>query len=160
MKTKSTMLTSVGILMVQACISQCLGPETIASGGGGSGGTAGSVSWTVGEPVGETMVPYGNYLTQGFQQPGMIWLTPVGENSLPGVTAYPNPFTSAVCIENPGGTSLYIELLDISGKILLEKQISDKENILNLDMLAKGMYFLNIYREKGRISSMKLNKIN
>ena len=60
----------------------CLGPisaqEVISSTGEHYENTAGSVSWTIGEPIGLTLKSTEGYVTQGFHQPvqSMLSLEP------------------------------------------------------------------------------------
>jgi hypothetical protein len=53
---------------------------------------------------------------------------------------YPNPTSSFLHI-SPNGT---VRLYDITGKLLLEKYFSEKNNILNLTTFSSGIYFLSI----------------
>ena len=60
---------------------------------------------------------------------------------------YPNPATDYIVVENTGKNLFY--LYDLSGKLVLQKQVDQKEKI---DLsLPNGIYFYSIGRYKGKI---------
>ena len=84
--------------------SQMLSPEVIASGGDFFVSPAGSLSWTLGEPVVETISNSAIQLilTQGFQQPVEIDTTVgIGDIGLSNVfvNLYPNPASDYIYLD-------------------------------------------------------------
>lgn len=60
-------------------------------------------------------------------------------------TVFPNPVQSTLNIQTPGaGELVYVEILDISGKILLNQKVSSSQSVVSLQMhkLTPGIYFI------------------
>jgi ELWxxDGT repeat protein len=79
------------------------------------------------------------------------------------VKLYPNPTSSNIWIsinknEIQNVTNLSIQLIDISGKVILYKNLSQHKFSLDLSNYSDGMYFLEIFQNKERISSYKVIK--
>lgn len=74
---------------------------------------------------------------------------------------YPNPFSAFIKLElnSKESTELKIEILNIYGVKILEKQIYNKLNLIDTKNLPPGVYELRI-RSSGKINSEKLLKIN
>jgi hypothetical protein len=103
----------------------------------------GSLSWTMGEAITETMEA-NSILTQGFNQPGEVV---VSANKLEEiqVKVYPNPFTSEItinianCIEE-----LDAALYSTTGQIVRNFKLNNPVNCLYLNECKPGMYYLRI----------------
>ena len=128
-----------------------LSQEILSTSGNFSTHSLGSLSWTLGESMTETISMGTTYFTQGIQQPymGNVGLT---ASALPEIiTSYPNPFQSALTMENHGSEGVHLVVIqDNSGKVLVEEEFtfssfSDKHD-LALSSLAKGIYHLSVYR--------------
>lgn len=76
------------------------------------------------------------------------WLNPpVGLAKEPvadklAVSVYPNPATSMVTIKLANGEQPYVELMDLTGKVVLAQTISQNE--LHLPSLGEGMYLVKV----------------
>lgn len=73
-----------------------------------------------------------------------------------GVKLYPNPTSESFCIsgfEDYG----FLRLTDISGKLILAKQVSNNE-IISIGSLAKGIYIVELITKKGVIEKKLLKK--
>jgi hypothetical protein len=155
----------IAVLLVcggQACIAQVVAPEVIASAGGYSSNSQTSLSWTFGEPITATENTGNYYLTQGFQQPASIVLTAVNNppSSQSSVSVYPNPVSSSIYIQRDGNEQLQIHLMDMNGKLILNKMLSSSENQLDLSVLANGMYLLKVYDMHNQfVQSLKIEKV-
>ena len=101
------------------------------------------------------------YLTQGFQQPAKIVVTAINNLTTQSIlSVYPNPFTSSIYIKRDGDKQLQIQLMDVSGKIVLNKALSTSENQLDLTTLASGLYLLKVYDTENQfIQSLKIEKV-
>jgi hypothetical protein len=64
------------------------------------------------------------------------------------VEVYPSPATSALIIDGLTNTAL-VEIYDISGKLLLTKQLNTQQ--LDISLLAKGLYFIKLTTEEGSV---------
>ena len=114
---KSLILTIVIIISISQLYAQSTSPEVIATSGDLITGTGGSLSYTVGEPVTETIIDE-DMLTQGFQQPkfsvSFIEETVDWNHE---VKVYPVPTSNYIHIEfGKRINDMMIEVFDIQGK--------------------------------------------
>jgi len=135
--------------------------EVVAT-SGGSGTTSGAkVTWTIGEPVTETISSTNIILTQGFNQGGLI-TTMIKKPEIPGLilNVYPNPSSDLIKISS-GETDVsgmrYL-LVDMNGKVILEKNMSGNESDISLSTLPPSIYFLKVYQNKKEIGTYKIVK--
>src|SRR6478609_5245841 len=88
-----------GFLLIGLARAQSLTPEVVATSGDFFSTTAGSLSWTLGEPVVETFSNVASTLTQGFQQ-CEINLSGIDElNTDVCISVYPNPTSGMIYIQ-------------------------------------------------------------
>jgi hypothetical protein len=58
---------------------------------------------------------------------------------------YPNPSNGNICIQlDYTGKPALLELTDVSGSIVLKKQLENNISIININHLLKGLYLLKI----------------
>lgn len=124
--------------------------EVVSNGGEYFSNANGSFSWTLGEPVTETVNSGTNILTQGFQQDfeNLLGLQFLTNNESIGI--YPNPFVNDVflkcetCIQG----DINLSLCDTRGRVINNKLtfILLSENALKVDLsgLSVGVYFIKI----------------
>jgi hypothetical protein len=60
------------------------------------------------------------------------------------LSVYPNPVKNELHIDMAIASEMAINIMDITGKLILVKTIQDQNNTINLKELAKGIYFVNI----------------
>jgi hypothetical protein len=70
------------------------------------------------------------------------------ENQLHSITIYPNPATNTLYINGLSGINT-AEVYDISGKLLLSRQLNT--NQIDISALAKGLYFVKLSAEEGSV---------
>ncbi len=73
-----------------------------------------------------------------------------------GVKLYPNPTSKSFCICGFEDNAA-LRLTDISGKVILAKQVSDNE-IIPISSLPKGIYIVELITKKGIIEKKLLKK--
>lgn len=140
--------------------AQTLTPDVIASTGGYFANGTGSLSFTLGEPVIPTYGDGSNILTEGFQQTDYSFtavdeITPANV----GISVYPNPFASTFTIQNSGAKQLHAEIIDVTGKVILEKELTTQKTMVNLSNLSDALYFLRVYDETGTtVQTFKIEK--
>jgi len=71
------------------------------------------------------------------------------------VILFPNPFEDGFAIYTGRATPMQFQLFDISGRLLLEKEIVNRDSVPAAD-LAKGIYFYRLKDENGFVQSGKL----
>lgn len=70
----------------------------------------------------------------------------VGEDTFPGITIYPNPTKGLIYLEMKNQQDTQVSLLDMTGKMLLTKNITDHLSHIEIDTspFPAGIYFLRI----------------
>ena len=163
---KKFALLVLGIGTVVSVRGQSITPEV--HGSAGDVGTVGTttVSWTIGEPLVETISTGSNQITQGFHQPRytIVGVEPVGPLGLE-VQVYPNPAENQVFFEftRENELPLEVELIDLSGQILQTKQSESQSDRLEFDLgnVAVGSYFLRLRAEgAAEIKAYKIQKVH
>jgi len=140
----------IGFLLVLFLPVRLLSQEVIGSQGAFSSNPTGSLSWTLGEFISETISSADGTLTQGFQQ---IILSGAALNEFaesPGAHIYPNPFHSNITIINPTieGDFEFV-MFDNTGKNIfrttLEFTSAIEEYKIDLSHIASGAYHLQLH---------------
>jgi len=112
----------------------------------------GSLSWTLGEPIIESLVSGIGKLTQGFHQTHLITTLVKDFKVESSVQVSPNPFKSDITIQLPRNSSQYsYSLFDMQGRKLLESLIPEASTKVDFSNLLPGIYFLNIHDYKFQI---------
>ena len=128
--------------------------------------TSGSLSWTLGEVVTETLTSDDFYLTQGFQQihEGYLNLSDlVGSNDL---LIFPNPFYSEINILNIDFlSSLQIVVFDNLSKVVFNAKTSFspafEQSTIDLSFLVAGYYTIELYNPiNNKRNKQRLIKLN
>ena len=131
--------------------AQSVAPYLISSAGNYSSTPAGSVAWSIGEPVIDTHIGMW-ILTKGFHQPKSVLVTSLNDNTeLPGnVIAFPSPANDIVQLDfsKMEKGEYAIEIYDIAGKILESYKIhvtsETHKETLNLQDYSEGFYVFKI----------------
>ncbi len=147
-----------------ALYCQTTKPDVITSAGGYDANATNKLSWTIGEPVIETISNATNQLTQGIQQ-GFWDITTVVDNTENRIkiTLYPNPATDYVNLEMPFQENQIItyQLYDLYGKCLQNQKITAPITKINLNTYPVTVYILNVLSpDKKLMKSFKLLKKN
>lgn len=149
------------ILFFAFCSAALHGQQVISTTGDYLQKASGSISFTIGEPVTDTYVQGNKALTQGVQQPKLI-VTSMGETVEVGfkITAFPNPVTNYLNLEI--GTEklegFRFIVIDLGGKLVYQKAITDINTEISFENLAIGTYILKIFMETKEIKTFKIVK--
>lgn len=155
---KTFLLLGVVVGMSGVIKAQSVSPDVIASAGEFYSNASGSISWTLGEPMGETYTSTNNILTQGFQQPWdfgtMIPNAPTPVNA----DAFPNPTNDVVNLQfGNNSNGLYvIELYNTLGQQLSTSQFAASPSArtsVSLMDYADGIYFITVRKADGSETS-------
>ncbi|MDZ4846548.1 MAG: T9SS type A sorting domain-containing protein [Chitinophagales bacterium] len=158
------------LLLFFAANAQSISRDVIASAGDYFTSPVGSLSWTLGETVIET-VENGSInviLTQGFQQSDERDF-PIGIRQIPVsdvfVSLYPNPTIQSIHmdVKYDNTSRIQIELVDMLGRVLnsdnldvLKGQVSNYQ--LDVSSLASGMYLFRLTSNGNLLNSYKFQK--
>lgn len=139
------------------CAGQSVSPDVIASAGEYYSNANGSISWTLGEPMGETYSQTNNIITQGFQQ---LW--DFGTHAVTGdpvnAEVYPNPTADLVNFQfsDDANGQYIIEVYNTLGQQLKASTFnatpSSKATISLFDY-SDGIYFITVRKSDGTQSS-------
>jgi hypothetical protein len=129
---------------------------TVNTGGGNTSGAQGSVNYTIGQTVYTTTTGTDGSVAQGVQQPFEISvISGIDEAKSIGLnwTVHPNPVADNLRLTLGDLNELYhdilyYQLIDISGKILVTKQITASETTVPMNGLVSANYFLRVYSTK------------
>jgi len=80
---------------------------------------------------------------------GSAWLG-LGENTLAGVSIFPNPSEGVITVTNDNGVSNTIVVRDVLGKQVLSKE-SNSETTLDLSNNGAGVFFISVTNEAGTL---------
>jgi len=138
--------------------------ESLNASGGNASGTGGTVSFSIGQVVFKTFSAKDFSVSQGVQQPYEISvLTESG--ALPGinlmVSAFPNPATDYLILKFSEGDykgHIYM-LIDKSGKLLREGEITDYDTLISLKGLGSATYFIKVIKDQQERKTFKIVKI-
>lgn len=135
------------------CMAQSDPPDVFSTAGGDGSSSTERMSWTIGEPVTNTVSAGSNTMTQGFQQPWaeVITLVPELTEQTDGISVYPNPTRHVLHVRYPDGSSTgdRIELTDGRGQLLLQDHVQGATTDLDLSSYASGNYFLRLIGPQG-----------
>lgn len=146
------------------CLSLTYGQNTVQNVVASSGGTIiwgnGGVTWTLGEVVIATISSPTNIITQGFHQ-GELVITAIGDINMSDISVllYPNPATNLINVDiksDKPGIYKY-ELIDITGRIIINEQSYSKNFKINIEALKPALYYLRITDKNGKF--MKSYKV-
>ena len=135
--------------------------EVVTTSGGYGETTGARVTWTIGEPVTETVTGTTTILTQGFNQGDLI-ITLIKSPELPGlnVKVYPNPTSEylKLSVGDADVENLNYILVDMGGKVVNKNILKGMESEIPMGNLTPSTYFLKIYQKKTEIAIFKIIK--
>jgi len=115
--------------------------------------STGSMVWTVGEVVINTIQSPDNHITQGFNQ-SRIEFVGIEEHSLKvDINVFPNPTTDFININASKKTKLSI--YDMSQKLISQKALQKKDKV-DLSDLSSGTYILVFTKNNKTIKTIKI----
>jgi len=139
------------ILLIALCATFLQAQEVVTTAGSYGETSSGSLSWTVGEPVIETITDGTNTLTQGFQQ-SKLTVTAINDLKFPGIelSVYPNPTNSFLFIEvkTDKQRDLLLSLFDLNGKLILQKRMTGNKQTIKMQNYKSGTYILKVMEAK------------
>jgi hypothetical protein len=128
--------------------AQDLDQHVTATAGAYSENANGSLSWTMGETVVETVSDGTNTLTQGFHQGNLSVTTLIEKTELSSnLKVYPNPVENILHVETDK-TGMDYQLLNINGQTVSNGKLENMNQEINFSDLPAGIYFLKINNEK------------
>ncbi len=136
--------------------------QAVVASGGNATGSGGTASYSIGQVVYTTASGSGGSSNQGVQIPFEI-VTLSGQEftqiSLE-MLVYPNPTTSFVNlkVENFDFQDLNYQLIDLNGRLIFTKKITNPETTIQLENLPNAIYILNVNNKNKSIKIFKIIK--
>ena len=155
--------TKLSVLFFLLCFLKItMQAQEVVTSSGGYGTTASAkLTWTIGEPITETAVGTNTMLTQGFNQGDLI-ITLIRNSEIPDfiLKVFPNPTNDHLRISagNSDPENLKYVLIDLGGKVLIEKNLTGKESDISVGNLSPSTYFLKVYQNNKEIKVFKIVK--
>ncbi|MCX6328871.1 MAG: T9SS type A sorting domain-containing protein [Bacteroidia bacterium] len=159
MKIKTKFASIVWLLWIVTVSVQA--QEVVTTSGGYGSSANAKITWTIGEPIIETISGTSAILTQGFNQ-GDLLLTVIKGPEESGliIKVYPNPASDHIRLSagKAETENLKYLLIDMGGKVLTEKNMSGGEADISVSGLAPSTYILKVYQNKKEIGVFKIIK--
>lgn len=127
--------------------------NVISSGGHTIQNSQGSLTWTIGETVVNTIESPDVHLTQGFNQGWLNFLNIENFSENINITVFPNPATHYINIESDKKSD--ITIYNASSKIVRNVSI-EKEDTVDLTDLAPGIYFIDFTVKNNKVKTIKI----
>ena len=137
------------ILLLGLGLSALKAQEAIPSSGGKAIGTAGTVSYSIGQLVYTTVDGTNGSVSQGVQQPyeiSVITSTVESESLNLNLSVSPNPAPDVLILKIDGtvSKSYTASLFDMNGKLMVKKQIESNETHIDMSKFIISAYVLKI----------------
>jgi hypothetical protein len=138
-----------------------LAQQVVSTAGSTLGNSTGSISYTIGESVAQTLTQGDKTLTQGFHQT-TISLSTISELEDLGfsISVFPNPTSNVLTLtltkENVSGLQYLI--FDINGKLISQKNLESAETNVPVDQLIVGFYIIKIQAGNKELKTFKIIK--
>ena len=151
MKSIAYVLTLILLAFSFNSIAQDL--EVISAGGEYYESAEGSLSYTVGEVVIETVETTSNHLTQGFQQESIFVLNVVSYNNDFNVSVFPNPTTNYVNVVSSSTST--VNIYDAAGKLVHTQNVNETDKI-EMQNYEDGIYQLVFIKDQKQLKTVKV----
>ena len=135
------------------------GQEVISSQGDSYTSASGSIDFTIGETVIETVGDASNDLTQGFHQTNWNFVGIDDFDPSFEVKVYPNPVDEYLIVTTAEHQHKTYELYDANGKIIKRGQLAGEETMIDTRTLLPASYSIRIKDEQVDLKTIKLIKI-
>jgi hypothetical protein len=136
--------------------------ENANAAGGNIAGVGGSVAYSVGQVVYTTNTGLEGSVSQGVQQPYEVSIVLGAENPSINlvVQAYPNPTQNYLTLNvgNNEISNLNFQLIDVNGRLIENKKISNAIEVIDMEKLQAAVYFLKVARNNKEIKNFKIIK--
>ena len=135
-----------------------LGQEVISTQGDSYTNASGSIDFTIGEVVINTVTDGTNDITQGFHQTNWNFLGV--EDFAPNYEAiiFPNPTEDVLNIRASAFENVTYTLYDAQGKLVMQDILSAEQTPIQVSQLAPGAYSLTLNNQTQNLKTFKLVK--
>ena len=150
----------VFLLMSLSGFSQTVSKQVISPLGGTAFSDTHKLSYTTGEVVVGAMTSEDGSIQLGNGYYPSLDLSTLNTESAElqlQVKVFPNPTTETIFITHPISNSFKVFISDLTGKVLLKKEVGKQEPI-NIERYPTGTYLINVTTEDKKTNSYKIIK--
>jgi hypothetical protein len=152
--------TTTSIILILLCffIKTSFGQEVVSTQGDSYSNVFGSIDFTIGEAIINTVSDGTHTLTQGFHQ--SKWSVVGITEHLPDYDAnvFPNPTEDILNIQASKFEEVSYLLYDVQGKLIKENKLNAGNTVLYLSEIAAGRYTLILTKNYQKLKTFKLIK--
>ena len=156
---KKTTISIVWILL-SFFVKTSFGQEVVSTQGDSYSNANGSIDFTIGEVIINTVTDGTSTLTQGFHQSkwNLVGIT----EHLPEYDAlvFPNPTEDILNIKTQAFDNVRYSLYDAQGKLVIQNKLSAAQTLIQVSHLAAGSYSLILNNKTQKLKTFNLIKIN
>lgn len=138
-----------------------LAQQVVATAGGTLSIASGSISYTIGEGVAQTLSKGDKILTQGFHQT-IVTVNEISElKDLEfSISVFPNPTSNVLTlkIDKEKLWGFQYLLFDMNGKLISQKYLESSETKIPVDQLMEGFYIIKIQDGTKELKTFKIIK--
>ena len=131
--------------------------NTVASGGEATG-SGGTVSYSVGQVVYTTNAGTNGSVSQGLQQPYVVYTTVGLHETSIKLEVFPNPTVNNLTLTTDDSDSLSYQLFNIQGAEISSKTLNSKTCSISLEGHPPATYFLKVIKNNKVIKAFKIIK--
>lgn len=149
------------LFLLFSCCSGLLAQQVVATSGNTFVNSSGSISYTIGEGVAQTLKKGDKVLTQGFHQTSITVITEGEMKDLEfSIIVFPNPASRElkVKVDKENISGLEYLLYDLNGKLILQKNLEGAETTIPFEQLSSGLYILKVQFGLKELKSFKIIK--
>ncbi len=141
-------------LLFFTLLSQIHAQNTVLSSGGDINNTNGSISFSIGQTIQETLNNTDGSVIQGIQfYFDDTTLKVIDLENNVSISTYPNPTTSVlnVKLQDSNENLLSFSMYDLNGRLVKRGKLSNQLSKINIQNLEAAAYLLKIYNPKSQL---------
>jgi len=152
------------IIIILLCMTSCSGllaQNIIATAGSTLSNSNGSISFTIGESVANTLIKGDRTITQGFHQTNIsVSLVSELKDIDFMISVFPNPAYDflTISLNTDKVDGFQYLLFDINGKLLAQKKLESNETSVSVEGLPSGVYLIKIREGLKELKTFKIVK--
>jgi hypothetical protein len=149
------------LLLIFSCGTGLVAQQVVATAGSSLSNASGSISYTIGEGIAQTLSKGDKTLTQGFHQTTIsVSIVSVIKDLGFSVSVFPNPASDELTLklDTEKVTGLQYLLFDPNGKLISQKNLISSETKIHVDQLATGLYILKLQSGSKELKTFKFIK--
>lgn len=159
MKNKKTKIFAY--LLLVSMLTTGKAQQVVNTLGGNASGSSGSVSYSIGQLVFNSISGSSGTVTQGVQQPYEVSSLGLEDNNnfTQNIIIYPNPTTAFLNLKlNNDTNELSYQIFDITGKLLKNETAITQENKIDISSFLPAIYLLKVFQNDNEFKTFKIIK--